>query len=112
MGVQNKTPAFVRDRNNKNRKIYHSKNCTWGGYDSRISKYGTCLACDKMRSYKATLDVIPNSAFGLDTESKNSIYCMISQIPYPRCTKVTNPRCGCGKLVYYKEKFEGLDELY
>lgn len=105
-------PRFVVDRNNKNRRIYHSANCTWEQGKTRLSNNNVCLACDVLRTYKAKMDIIPESAFGLGSNLKTSIYCVNANIPYARCTKHTNPRCGCGKLVYYKKRIVGFGELF
>jgi hypothetical protein len=109
MGVQNKIGSVVEGRNSK---IPHSENCTWDSQKYRLSNNNVCLACDTMRTYRAGLERIPDSAFGLDVKIRKEIYCVSAQIPYARCTEHTNPSCACGRRVYYKTKLKGMGELF
>lgn len=37
---------------------------------------------------------------GMSKWDKDRIYCMDAKITSERCTKWTNPKCGCGRLVW------------
>jgi hypothetical protein len=87
-------------------KFEHGENCRWDGKDGRYTyTRGVCQACDELKSNTASgVYGMSESYFGMSTADMKRIYCTKSFISAERCTKYTNPKCACGKLVYNQAK--------
>lgn len=94
----------------KNGEYSHSRKCTWSGLKGArytVTK-GECKACDraKIANAKNSGALVPKNAYGMDSETRNRLYCLKSRIVQARCTKYTNPSCACGKLVLNQLPYE------
>lgn len=83
----------------------HSSKCEWNGQVTRSARYTSrpnlCVACDMIK--KRNFDTIHGKSekfIGMSKEDKDRIYCMEARVSAERCTKHTNPSCGCGRLVW------------
>jgi hypothetical protein len=89
-------------------KENHSTRCIWNGSTNHLSTFGLCGECDRIRErHEDGFLQSPKNAFGLSTKDQAKLYCMNAHIPWERCTKQTNPSCGCGRLVYNRVKYKG-----
>lgn len=84
--------------------LTHSKLCRRNESINGITKgIGICSACDeakisKVRGAKNRVIKYAQSV----PEDLEDIYCKVAITHHARCTKMTFPKCGCGKLVYYR----------
>lgn len=94
----------------------HSFNCTWTGA-GRLSNASVCHVCDLLRSEKAFVnDMHGKSVVGgydLNTSNMRDAYCKNNKnVPFARCTKHTNIKCACGKLIFNQLTTTEYGELY
>jgi len=88
-------------------KYRHSDKCKWDGTSTMRYTYktGLCLACDHLKSQTADgLYKRSESEFGMDMKTSKKIYCYNTRSTAERCTKYTNPKCACGKVVFFNEE--------
>lgn len=101
MTMQNKRKGTVET------KYRHSDKCKYGEGKSGRYTYivGQCPACDDLKS-RSVVGVyeMPDSYFGLNIKEGKKIYCYNTRSQAERCTKYTNPKCACGKVIFYQEE--------
>lgn len=79
---------------------YHSKKCTWSR-GRAYSMYGICSLCDDISTGVVSVENANHAGLELhDKFNANKVYCQKTVTHFARCTKYTNPKCGCGKLVW------------
>ena len=107
MGVQFKNSDLGKMRFYKNR--YHTKTCLYYS-GNEFSPEGECKRCDELRVINLNKENKQQMAvsFGLSMEKQKDLYCNKAFTKFARCTKVTFPSCGCGRLVLNQNKEEGM----
>ncbi len=99
------TDSTIRKRQTDT-KFEHSDKCKWDGGNGRYTyTRGMCQACDELKSNTASgVYGMKESYFGMSAKDMSRIYCFNSYTHAERCTKYTNPKCACGKLVLNQTK--------
>lgn len=101
---KDEAPIFKPKRKRYDCEKFHSSLCRWDGVSLRVTAtYGICKACDNIKIERTNgINRKPSNAFGLSPKDSAKLYCMNARGSFERCTKHTNPSCGCNRLVYNK----------
>jgi hypothetical protein len=85
--------------------VAHSRGCRRKESIDGVTKgVGICNACDQLKTARVRGANFKVHKYAQSIpEDLEGIYCKVAVTQHARCTKLTFPKCGCGKLVYYRQ---------